>query len=89
MANLQMKSNEMQMKAQQSATEAQAQMSSDMQKMQMEMAELQAKLAEMDANKKLKEAQTYKTLEEARGLDIENDGTETGVVDLLTEQLRG
>tara|TARA_B100000989_G_scaffold149666_1_gene111590 strand:- start:290 stop:2185 length:1896 start_codon:yes stop_codon:yes gene_type:complete len=88
-ANLQMKSNEMQMKAQQSATEAQAQMSSDMQKMQMEMAELQAKLAEMDANKKLKEAQTYKTLEEARGLDIENDGTETGVVDLLTEQLRG
>ena len=89
MANLQMKSNEMQLKAQQSATEAQAQMSSDMQKMQMEMAELQAKLAEMDANKKLKEAQTYKTLEEARGLDIENDGTETGVVDLLTEQLRG
>ena len=88
-ANLQMKSNEMQLKAQQSATEAQAQMSSDMQKMQMEMAELQAKLAEMDANKKLKEAQTYKTLEEARGLDIENDGTETGVVDLLTEQLRG
>ena len=89
MANLQMKSNEMQLKAQQTANESQLEMSAQMQKMQMEMAELQAKLAEMDANKKLKEAQTYKTLEEARGLDIENDGTETGVVDLLTEQLRG
>ena len=88
-ANLQMKSNEMQLKAQQTANESQLEMSAQMQKMQMEMAELQAKLAEMDANKKLKEAQTYKTLEEARGLDIENDGTETGVVDLLTEQLRG
>ena len=88
-ANLQMKSNEMQLKAQQTANESQLKISAQMQKMQMEMAELQAKLAEMDANKKLKEAQTYKTLEEARGLDIENDGTETGVVDLLTEQLRG
>jgi len=88
-ANLQMKSNEMQIKQQSAAVEAQAKMSTDQQKMQMQIAELQAKLAEMDADKKLKEAQTYKTLEEARGLDLENDGTETGVVDLLTEQLRG
>jgi len=88
-ANLQMKSNEMQMKQQSAAVEAQTKMAMDQQKMQMQIAELQAKLAEMDADKKLKEAQTYKTLEEARGLDLENDGTETGVVDLLTEQLRG
>mgnify|MGYP001425666334 FL=1 len=88
-ANLQMKSNEMQMKQQSAAIEAQSKMAMDQQQMQMQIAELQAKLAEMDAEKKLKEAKTYKTLEEARSLDLENDGTETGIVDLLTEQLRG
>ena len=84
-----MKSNEMQMKQQESVFTAQSEMAQEQQRMQMQIAELQAKLADMDAEKKLKEAKTYKTLEEARKLDLENDGTETGVVDLLTEQLRG
>ena len=88
-ANLQMKSNEMQMKQQETAFTTQSEMAQEQQRMQMQIAELQAKLADMDAEKKLKEAKTYKTLEEARKLDLENDGTETGVVDLLTEQLRG
>ena len=84
-ANIQMKAQELQIKAQDSAIK----MQEDQAEMQMKIAELEAKLEEMSAGTKLKEAQTYKTLEEARAQDIENDGVETGVVDLLTEQLRG
>jgi len=43
----------------------------------------QAEVRHTDADTLLKQAQRIKTLEEARGLDIDNDAAETQVVDLL------
>ena len=53
------------------------------QELVMKMRELEKKLAEMTAGQALKEAQTIKTMQEARATGIENAAVERGVYDLL------
>jgi hypothetical protein len=48
-----------------------------------QMQKMQKELQNMEREGKLKEAQTLKTMEEARAQDIENDAVVKGVVDAI------
>ena len=79
----QTKAQAAQTKAQTDAMEVQAKLQQSQQELQLKLQEMQKKIESMDAEKKLTDAKTLKTLEEARELDMDNDATESGVVDLL------
>lgn len=86
----QIKANEVQQKAmresQEFQTELQLKLNDEQRKNQemlLRMRELEAQMNKMFADQGLTEAQTAKTLQEAKGAGLENDAVEKGVYDLL------
>jgi hypothetical protein len=86
MADLQMRQQQAQAQNQKDMAELQLKVNEERRKSQelvMKMREMERKLGDMLAGQALKEAQTAKTLQEAKSVGLENKAVESGVVDLL------
>jgi hypothetical protein len=85
-ADLDLRGKDLQLKAQQAQTDSERkrfEMELKQNELMIQMQKMQKELQNMEREGKLKEAQTLKTMEEARAQDIENDAVVKGVVDAI------